>query len=200
MNFLQIWIGDKPEKQILKCIKTVLNQVKETDQYILIAEKQFLKNDKITFININDYVTNELSKLPNVLKAYNLIPEQYKWAKADIIRFHFLSKFPNTLYCDTDIDLKCVPQFDETKIYFGNLNRMFDCFIIYNGLQIIPFFDLLNSIVNKYNYMIERNKIVNDMHRDWNFEIINKSPFSDKLTSIPSDSYKHLGMWKIRGN
>jgi hypothetical protein len=196
MNYLQIWIGNKPSDEIIKYMKSVLSFVTKDDTYTLIAEKKWITNKKINFININDYV-NEMNQTENIKEAWNNIPndKNFYWAKADLIRFHYLSKNENVLYCDTDIILHYSFQ-PEDKIYFGNLSYFFDYFIMYNGTNLLFFQNLMDLIINKYNYMIKRGKInKTNLSHQWCWNIINLPNFRKLIHNIPDNVYEHVGMW-----
>jgi hypothetical protein len=196
MNYLQIWIGDEPNKEILLCMQSIYNLIEETDTYTLIAEKNWLRYKNINFIELKTYLNDEIFKDESIKKTYINIPQKshYYWALSDIIRLYYLSKNINTFYCDTDVTLKYKPVF-QNKVYFASIGNLFDYFMIYNGTNVNLFQKLLTLMINKYNYSLDNKKVKNSISRYWCFEIFNQPNFSKQITAIDRNMYTHLNAW-----
>jgi hypothetical protein len=128
MNYLQIWIGDKPSELIMYCIKSVLNNVTENDTYTLIANTNILKgNKKVNFISLDNY----LKQYPEIDIRYKEISHAFQ---SDLIRFHYAYNNENTLYADCDVELEEISKDNDfTKDLFAKLNIVhYDIFLFYS--------------------------------------------------------------------
>jgi hypothetical protein len=126
MNFLQIWIGNKPAKILMTCIESVLSQVTDKDTYTLIGTINFLKNNKkVKYINVNDY----LKKYPEI----NMMGNIGNSFQSDLIRFHYAYNNSNVFYVDCDVELEKINNNDFTKDLFSRLNSChYDIFMFYS--------------------------------------------------------------------
>jgi hypothetical protein len=205
MNILQIWMGNKPDKQLLNCMSSVINNSGKNN-YILITESKWFnsykafKNKFIDYIDLNIFVKKMFNHNNNAKVVWDLIPSgsNNNWARADIIRFYFLSQYLHTLYCDTDIKLKYIPKFDDDKYYFGTYVKPYiDCNIIYNGNNINVFNNLFNACIDNYinTYKLFYGNI-KYFPKEWAFQTFNKKSFRQHVSIIDPDCYEHLGRLK----
>lgn len=196
MNYIQVWIGNKPSNEIIEYIQSVLEKVSESDTYTFISSKKWsFLNDKVNWIKYEDYISKMFKDNPKIKQLWKSIPDnvRFHWARSDIIRYHYLSKNLNSLYLDTDIILKSIPKFDD-KIYFGKFRQeYYDCNIIYNGSNLFFFEKLLNYLVD-FKLSDRRKSVIN---RDWGFSVFNSEKIRKEIKSIDNNCYQHIGMWRI---
>jgi len=207
MNFLQIWIGKKPNKKILKCMETVIDKVTDNDTYTLISNKNFLskiKTTNIDWINIEEYEfkmmkSNKIIKM--IIEFCRLNDNHfYRSCRSDLIRLWEASRKNNLFYLDTDVELKKIPDFINNKIpYIAGIKRKRkikkDYFIIYNNNNKKFFKELLSEIVNQCYYPRRKRLIRCEINRMW---IYNELQYKDKTMIIDNINFKHLNMYQQR--
>lgn len=176
MNILQIWIGKKPDKNIIDSMKSVLNNLSENDKYYLISNTNFLNDNRVNLINYNEY--SNLIKLE--YDFLNKIPKskEYHWCRSDLIRLDYLSKNSDTLYLDCDVTI-LEPLYQlNNKIYLPKRKKLFDVFMLYGNK------DFFKEVLNK---AIQETKEIN---YSWIYSIINHKRYINNYEIMPFN-YKH---------
>jgi len=182
MEFLQIWIGRKPKKEILECIESVIDKVTDNDTYTLISSSNFMKdNPKVNWISYKKYI-KEMLKDDKINKSWERIPTtiDYHWCRSDILRFYYLSMNEDVLYVDTDVVLESSFDLQKSKTYFPKRGRhAFDYYIMYGDKD--TFKDMLNRVT------------LNTRTKPYFFGIVNHKRYINTYEDLPM-SYKHLGI------
>lgn len=188
MLFLQIWLGPNFPEEHRECIESVRHLVGEKDQYV------FIGNRKIPGIDIVPFrkVVNEINKSEKFAPLwehcvkYHVVNERFNkyMAFSDFIRMYYCSVFSEVLYCDVDLYLKKMPNFeDDGTPYFGDLSGKKDIFLMYNNMN-RGFF---------YNALLEGKKRHMKPYRGLYFKLLN-SKEAHKLHCFPKDSYEHRSL------
>jgi len=187
LKYLQIWLGKKPNKYILDCMKSVLDRVSDNDEYILISNTNFLKDKNITWINSNDYIKEikQNSDIDFVWKKIQNTTKGYCY-KSDIIRLDYLSKNDDVLYLDCDITLLDDLIFEKGIVYLSNFGKKYDCYLMYGDKKF--FGDALK-------YCILNIKDYPNIPHSWILRILNSRKLISKYDCkfIDVKKYKHKG-------
>jgi len=178
MEYLQIWIGRKPKKQIIECINSVLDKVTDDDTYTLISSTNFMKdNPKVNWVSYTKYI-KEILKDENINNHWENIPveKESHWLRSDILRLHYLSNNEDVLYIDTDVDLESSFDLQKDKTYLPKHGkRLFDYFIMYGDKSL--FKDMFDR------WMLSPRGIM--------FGYVNHKRYINTYKTIPQ-TYKHL--------
>lgn len=200
MEYLQFWLGKKPEKKLMKCIESVRNFVTKGDIYTLIAERNFLKDSSINYIQYSDYL-NELIKNERIKKLLDIIDKaNYRTintTKSDIIRYSYACNHTKVFYLDTDVKLKQVPIFDDNKVYFTlagkEIRTTLDSFIFYNGNNTEFPKLILDRAIDLFFRKYERDQNINSKKtKAWIFNIINDVRIRKQIEKIDQSYFDHL--------
>jgi len=197
MEFLQIWIGKKPNRKIMACIKSVRKQLRKKDTYTLISNTNFLEDDSINWIPYKEYIKK--IKKDKITKDFWKYFNSHKYKAinttiSDVIRFHYAINHKNVLYIDTDVKLKSLPKFDNNQVYFSPHGRKtFDYYMFYNGNNNDLFKKILESSIYRVteieNIDILKSKI-------WIFKTMIRSKLTNEIKKIDKEHYVHLNLGK----
>jgi len=104
-------------------------------------------------------------------------------SQADIIRHEYASKNPYALYCDTDLELNGLPDFESGRPYFARYkSRRVDAFLFYVNNCCSFFENLLNEGYIKRP----------DMARDWIAALLRDK--KDDVYVIENEHFVHYGL------
>jgi len=180
MNFLQIWL-DKPLPAEYKAnMLGVLDKLEPGDTYTCISDFPLFSDSRVKWVIagvIQTYIDRDYNGLMAKVILNN--PDLSPVWKSDILRMYWLSKYPDTLYLDTDGTLVTKPIL--TKISFGTLDMTDgsvrgDYYAIYNLNNCTFFLDCMSRF-NKHitihpdqaaNYFFTMiNVILSSNYIDW---------------------------------
>jgi len=194
MEFLQVWIGRKPKKELMACIESVRSHVNSDDKYSMISTTNFLKDSSVNWIPYKDYIA-ELKKDEIKERMLNLVEfSKYKAITSDIIRLSYASVNERVLYADTDILLKDLPDFDDSEVYFAQHGRFtLDYCLFYNGMNTEMIKELMDRAMIRF---FERgNEVKNPsqgLMRHWIFNLLNFRKMRERFQKITKVHFEHL--------
>jgi len=106
MNFLQISFGDQIVDR-MEFVESVLRCVRPEDSYVLISDDNLVQHVGMKWIPADEYEL-ELRKdsaFDEMWPDHSDDPLLSYIARADLMRVHYLSQHPDTVYLDTDVRL-----------------------------------------------------------------------------------------------
>lgn len=154
-HFIQIWTKEqKPDKDKLLCMNSVLNTVQPGDSYTLISPNNFLKFGKkmARWLNINDYYNSDVLK--PMLEKFPCKDSDFLY---DVIKFYVSYQYRKIIIVDPHIELLSRPEAEKRSILlFITRNdtekkcKNRDYFMYFNGNQ-MNFFRSVLLLSAKYS-------------------------------------------------
>jgi hypothetical protein len=123
------------------------------------------------YARINNYQYEVLSKTPEeYIPPDNLTKEErFQWRRmtSDIMRIEFLSFYQESLYVDWDVFLYenfDIP--DKSKMAFGGIQEHSKDSVIYNGLELQPFKEMLKRLNHPKTLKHNLLELINSYYQD----------------------------------
>lgn len=172
-----MWIGDTyPEELLPYSAKDV------HPGFVFIGSTNLIGADN--FIKAEEYAESMQAENPRIARIWKHLGFVNK---ANLIRFHYLSKNKNTLYLDCDARLVEHPEY-RGRPMFGKCAwglKMRDIFIIYNGEDTEMFSNLIEQGLD-----ISETKAI--LERGWFYSTLNRY-FRKTSDLISRECFDHLG-------